>query len=1171
MAKVNLFPESIVRNNFPKLLRLMKTFVLLLVICFAAGARSQSISLNMKQSTLVEVFNQVQKLTGKSFVYKWETIKDAKPVSINVTDASLEEVLNICLKHENLNYTIVDDVVVISKKTQEAPATIPDPLREIKGKITNEQGQPVSGVTITIKGTKQFTTTNEAGEFKIEAGEDVVLVISHVSFETKELRVKEGNEVGVQLKRKVAEVEGVSVSTGYQRISKERFVGSFSQLDSAAYERRAGMGILDRLDGTVTGVLFDKKTAGGVTNLANMQIRGLSTLNSPRAPLVIVDDFPFTQDLSEINPNDVETITVLKDAAAMSIWGARAGNGVIVITTKKGKYNQPIRISISSDITINSKRDLYYYPQMNISDFIDVEEFLFNKGFYDANLSNTITWPIVSPIVEMLAKRRAGKISWADSTTQITAFKELDLRQDLDRYVYRNASLQRYYANMAGGTSTINYSFSAGYNISLNEYQNSDPGKQVTLSSSFAVRPFKKLQILSNIGYTRETNKSSIFSLPSVIYPYAQLADVEGNPLAIPESRRLSYIDTAGGGALLDWRYRPLEELKLADATLTRQLIQANFKAIYQINSWLTAEASYQYMNEFAQTDNYHSLQTYYTRSLINQFTNLSQTIPHLRNPVPVGGILNMTNASQQNQNARARLDINKRFAGMHQVAAMLAAEVSELVSKRTADRFYNYNKEYGSYQSTMDFLNLYPEYVFGSSTIPSGSSYLPVKYTRFVSLSSNVSYTYKSRYTVYLSVRKDGSNLFGVNTNKKWTPLWSSGFSWDLSKESFYNSNWMPYLRIRASYGYAGNPGTATGLPTIDYAQTPAFLTNLPYATTRDAPNPNLKWEKVGIINAAVDFSLFDNRISGSVDIWNKKSTDLIASIPFAPATGIISFTTNTASLKGKGVDINIKSKNIAGAFSWETNFGFSRAKTIVTKLNAQSPLYKASDFITYAINATVGQVVYGMSSYRWAGLDATGNPQGYLNKQISTDYPSIFSDSAKNQVFHGSSIPLTFGFIGNSFTWKNFTLSANITYRFDFYFRKPTINYGLLINSWRGHPDYALRWQKPGDERFTNIPSFVYPVNSSRDGFFQNSEINVLRGDNIRLQDIRLQYNCNVKKWKKKPFENLTLFVYGNNLNVILWRKNISNIDPDYIGPSSITSAPDPRVWTGGIRLTL
>jgi hypothetical protein len=269
-------------------------------------------------------------------------------------------------------------------------------------------------------------------------------------------------------------------------------------------------------------------------------------------------------------------------------------------------------------------------------------------------------------------------------------------------------------------------------------------------------------------------------------------------------------------------------------------------------------------------------------------------------------------------------------------------------------------------------------------------------------------------------------------------------------------------------------------------------------------------------------------------------------------------------ASLKGKGFDLRLNSINTNGAIKWETAFALSHAKVTVTKFDNGG--FKASQFLNSGVNPREGQIAWGLASYKFAGLDPlTGDPQGIYNGAVSKNYVGILNDSIGNQVFHGSAIPLYSGFIFNTVSWRRLSLSANITYRLNFYFRKTTIDYNLLYNSWVGHPDYALRWQKPGDEAHTTVPSMNYPASINRDLFYTNSEVTVKKGDNIRLRDIRLAYQWQNNSAKRVPFKSIQVYLYANDLNVIIWRKEKSVLDPDY----PVSATPPPRTLTAGVNL--
>jgi hypothetical protein len=341
--------------------------------------------------------------------------------------------------------------------------------------------------------------------------------------------------------------------------------------------------------------------------------------------------------------------------------------------------------------------------------------------------------------------------------------------------------------------------------------------------------------------------------------------------------------------------------------------------------------------------------------------------------------------------------------------------------------------------------------------------------------------------------------------------------------------------------------------------------LTN---ANVGTPPNPDLKWEETRILNLGTDFMVIGNRLNGSFEWFHKNSDNIVAQAPVDPTTGVNTFPVNYASLKTNGFEANLSSYNVKGIFSWTTNLGISYAKSIVTKFFGGK--YKASDFDSYSINPSVGKLAYGISSYKWAGLDpSNGDPRGYLNGQVSKNYIGILNDSVQNQVFNGSAIPLYSGFLNNTFNWKNFSFSFNITGRFDYYFRRPSTSSSTLATLLTGYSDYSQRWQRPGDEATTAVPSFVYPIVGSRDQFYTGAEINVLRADNIRLADARIQYSFGNEVSKKAPFRTIQIFAYANNINLILWRAEKSNFDPDFTAGTQFHTAPIPRSLTFGANL--
>jgi TonB-dependent starch-binding outer membrane protein SusC len=1045
----------------------------------------------------------------------------------------------------------------------------------ITGKVINEDNEPIAGATITIKQFSYSTTTDAKGQFTIDHSPFTdTLLISAIGYEPLTYIIDHlpqtiGRPVTIVLHRKIKTLGEVVINTGYQQLYAERSTGAFEKLDNNIVNRRVSTDIISRLEG-VSSVYFDNRNIGG----GAITIRGRSTLFANAYPLIIVDNFPYEGSLSNINPNDVEDITVLKDAAATSIWGVRAGNGVIVITTKKGKYKKPPSLQFNTNITVGTKPDLFYTQDISAADFIDLETYLFSKGFYNGDIANNTTRPPLTPVVELLAQRRAGLINAADSARLIDPLRSIDVRNDLDKYFYRHAVAQQYAINYSGGAENINYVFSFGYDKNLSsEVRNGS--ERLTFSSRSSYTPLKFLELSIGLVYTSQQIESGNNPGQNIrvgngkgLYPYALLAGKDGEPLPVVKDYRYSFIDTAGAGKLLDWKYRPLQELSIADNKAEQSHIRYNFTASFRVSSYFKIDLLYQYEQQKSERKNLSQQNSYSARNLFNRYYNPSLN----RSAVPLGSVLDQYYTVYSSHNGRVQANYHRSWSFIHDVAVIGGAELRQSRSSSANYRTYGYNDDVLTY-TNVNFIDIMPIYAALTSPqlVPNPQNF-SAGISRFVSLYANAAYTFKNRYVFSASGRKDASNLFGVESNQKWVPLWSAGFSWMLNKEKFYKLDFLPYLKIRFTYGYSGNvDNSLSAFTTLRYT-TGAMFTSQQYATIQNPPNPELRWEKLRIANIGFDFALKNDRISGSIDYYRKYGKDLIGLSPVDPTTGVTSslltftFKGNVASMKADGIDLVLNTKNIDGKFSWASSFILSHSSARVTKyIPADLSAYVYLEYGT-TINPIPGKPLYTIYSYPWAGLDpATGDPMGYINGAPSKDYSALTTTTVDKLVYHGSAIPVFFGSLRNSFSWKNFSVSANLVYKLNYYFRRTSLSYSSLFNNWSGHADYAKRWQKPGDENYTYIPSFIYPNSDpNRDNFFITSSPLVEKGDHIRLQDISFSYTVQ-KTNKRSWFKTIQLYSYLNNLGIV-WKANKAGLDPDYFAGGY----PLPKTYAIGIKTT-
>jgi TonB-dependent starch-binding outer membrane protein SusC len=1047
----------------------------------------------------------------------------------------------------------------------------------IHGKVISSDGLPLAGATLKIKGSDAVTSTDAAGAFLIRPTSlKNTLMVSFIGYKTTEfaLPLKTDSSLVITLYPAGAELKAVIVSTGYQDIVQDKATGSFSKVDNTLLNRKISTGVLDRLEDVVPGLLFNKNaiSSGSTTaSQSSINIHGQSTIYGNANPLIVVDNFPYDGDINNINPNDVESITVLKDAAAAAIWGARAGNGVIVVTLKKGRFNHNMKVSVNSNLTLGAKPNLFYQSQMSVPDFIDAEKLLFSQGYYDAADQSPYHDPL-TPVVELLIAERNGTTSAASADAQINALKQYDTRRDLEKYFYRVSADQQYAANITGGSENQRYYLSAGYDKNLNSMKQ-DSYDRYTLNAVNTYSFLKdKLELTAGVYFTQTNtqpntmlyNSSSNNVSNSPYYPYARLADASGNPLPVIAGYRESFAQSATQQGLLNWQYSPLQELGYLNDHIILDDYRINTKLNYKILPFLNAEVLYQYDASKSTGRNLQSEQTYYTRDLINQYTQVDEQ-GNLTYGIPMGGILDQTIQDITSYNFRAQLNYSKTFHDKHELFALAGYEEKELHTLTDGNRYYGYDPDHATVQPVAynTYYNLYPFPGF-TNTIPY-NDYESNLTDRYRSYFANGGYTYDKRYSLSASVRLDQSNLFGVKTNQQGVPLYSLGLGWNVNKEQFYNLSWLPYLKLRATYGYNGNvykgvSAYTTANAANAYGYSPN--TELPYATVQNPPNPELRWERVKVINLGVDFSSKNDLISGSINYYHKNGYDLIGNSAFDPTSGISTFQGNNSNTAGHGLDITISTKNIDRIFKWNTTLLFSQAVDVVTKYNI---VPTSSSLILNEGVPDVGKPLFAIFSRSWAGLDPqTGDPQGFLNGQVSKDYTALTSGSNySNLVYNGSAIPTLFGALRNNFSYRQLSLSVNISYRLNYYFRKVGLDYGTVLTAAGGTADYALRWQKPGDEAHTSVPSMPAVINGARDYFYGSSSILVARGDNVRLQDINLSYELDKEQLHHLPFSSVKLYVYANNLGII-WKANHFNLDPDY----STYGAP-PRTIAFGLKL--
>ena len=1039
----------------------------------------------------------------------------------------------------------------------------------VTGMVKDKSGNGLSHVSLKLIGSGRFIQADELGQFQFLLVRPDTLLVTRTGKIAQRLFVdpSKNSFFEIVLQESINMLQEVEVSTGYYSIPKERVTGSFETINSDLLNRNPDPNIIERLEGISSVLQFDRTiNSGEFSTDPKLRLRGLSSINSQTEPLIILDNFPYEGALNSINPNDVESITLLKDASAASIWGARAGNGVIVITTKKGKFEKSNNLIFGSTWQLSQRPDLSYSSDyLPSASMLDVEDRLFELDNFDVS-----DYSALPEYISLLIDRRNNAISEKEFGVKRDWLAQRDLRKDASKYLYRPALLQQYDLALNGGGSVYNYWLSSSFYKNNSTVQgNSD--KKNTLALRNQIKMSKGLNLSFGINYAWMEGQNNGLTLQGLkiggreLPNYTALVDENGAPAAITGRYAKDYIDQAIENGLLDWNYIPLEEVKLRDKRSNTKDLLINLGMDYTIREGL--KLSLKYQNQRLRTDqtNVYDAASYYVRNLVNQYTQ-----PDLKRIIPEGAIKEGLNNEVSSQSGRIQLDFNGRYGEKNVINAITGAELRETKSfSNPGYRLYGYNDEVLTAQANLDYTTFYPLRPLGSATVPTAPIGMVSLTDRFLSYFFNGAYTYDSKLSLTASLRWDASNLFGVKTNQKGVPLWSAGAAVNLDRFGWMKSDWIDNLKLRTTYGVSGNVNnTVSVYPITSFFSDVNFVTQKNYAQLKSVGNPGLRWEKVRMVNIGLDFGLFNNLLSGSVEYYQKNASDLIGVNFMDPTTGIfetsgfyqINNLMNYAKLRTRGVDLILNTSIGKNRLKWNSALSLSYSANEVLD-------YKANSNVTMSTMVSTPIPIVGKSldlNYAWqsGGLDpATGEllaPDG--TKEYNAYINNARMEDLKDM---GVKFPPYAGVFRNTFSYGNFSLSASVDYKFGFYFRRNTINYSQLFTGGVGHTDYLKRWQNPGDEIGTSVPVFPADKNLSRDELYVNSALMYEKGDFVRLADLQFSYRTFPVFLKNKECR---LFATVRNVGWI-YRANSLGLVPDM--PN--VTYPNPRTWIMGFQINL
>ncbi|HWV69224.1 SusC/RagA family TonB-linked outer membrane protein [Chitinophaga sp.] len=1186
------------------------TLVLLSAFLFAGKvAQAQTISLSARQMPLSKILPELKKQSGYQFFYNDAMLGKATPVSLEVRNASLQEVLKIIFRNQPLTYAIVAKTVVVKDTTISSEI-------DVFGFVRDETGKPAAGISVQEKGTSKGTFSGADGLFVLrDVDAHATLLFKGLNVETSEVGVGGRSDLAtITLKTKITALHeiNVAVSTGYQTISKERSAGSFSKPDMQTVATRStSMNILQRLDGQIPGLVINNSPSAA-TDGSTFLIRGLNTINSSKNPLVVVDGMAVdVSRISTINPQDVADITVLKDATAASIWGARASNGVIVITTKKGKSGR-MKVSYDGFVSFQGRPQYDYFHMMNSSQYIRAMREVFDSvNLYMPYQRATTYDPLnsvygLAPSNQILYDMKNGVISPQVGNAKLDSLARINNNSQIGDIWYRPAMLMNHTITVSGGTDKHTY-----YNsFSYTDNKSYTPGSKDNTFKLNTRQDFNFNRVLKVYISADLTNNSTSgirpVSADNRYLPYQLFRDASGNALSMPymgylSERERPNIENLGK---ISMDYNPIDNMTTGYSKSNTFSGRFNTGVTVNLYKGLTFEGVYGYIKESGRTRVYDDVNNYQQRAYIMNFAVANNDGTVTYNLPTKGGRYTVYNSSLDNWVVRNQLHYDKNWNnGKHQLTALAGAEAQEQRTVTNRSTVYGYDEALQTYP-LLDYKLLTTTGIIGpilptgidrkssklSTSNEENGSYFgeseTVPRSRFTSYYGNVAYMFLRKYNINASWRNDQSNLFGLNTSAQRKPVWSVGVKWNIANESFMDHvSWVDALAVRATYGLTGMspiPGRAASYDIFKPA-TVRYVPGGQALSILTLSNPDLTWESTKTYNIGIDFGFLRNRLSGSIDLYKKNTDNLLGDLPVNPLVGTSSIYGNVGSLTNRGIDLTISSLNIdAGRFSWSTTLNMSYNKNKITNLGLiTAPITRGDQLVDR--NYVVNYPAFAVFSYNYAGLDAAGDPQirladGKVTKALNVTKP-------EDMVFKGVYQPVWSGGFANMFNYNGWSLSVNaifnmgnIMYR-DMNTRySGTFNVGYMnFQSGNINSEFANRWMQPGDELTTNVPRFVAnPSTSSalrNTTYYTRGDINLVDASYIKIRDITLAYQVPAPVLRMLRVEGLSLRAQLSN--VMLWKANHYGLDPEFsnstaAGSGSIMPANQKAV-TIGAHLTL
>ena len=1166
-------------------------------------AQNSTVNLNYKDASFVEVINEFRKQTGVKFMYNLEKVKNKRCKDLVVKNVPTQQAIDIVLKHFNLAYSMVEGVVVVKEQPEK-----PQNPRTIKGTVLDENGSALPGVTVLVKGTTIGDSTDVKGNFSITLpGEkDNSLIFSFIGMQTQVIKCTDDKPLKITMKTDASQLEEVTViSTGYSSLPRKDMVGAYTTVKAEDIMMPAYNSIDQMLQGKIPGMVV-VNSSSRIGSTPKITIRGTSTIFGNTDPLWVVDGIiqpdplpidassAVTEDMknlignqiSWLNPSDIETITVLKDASATAIYGSKASNGVIVITTKKGSAERT-SIRYSTHFSFRTRPNYGMFNYMNSKERIQ-----FSKEAYDAGVRyQSDPLPQIYTYEGLMAMYNKRLINENDFMKQMEQLETCNT--DWFDILCRNSFSHNHNLSISGGSQKVTYNASFGYSSSHGT-QKGDDMTQFTSRLNVNTQFTKSLSITFNLsgsfsdkkGYGPGVNPQSYANQTSRAIPV-----YDENGKRVFYKRYYEYQLNRSGQ--LEYGYNILNEMENSYSKNNSKNFNVSINADWSITDWL----KYQFVGSIAySTNNSESFAGEKTSYIERNYrgyaygTEPSGSARFNAALLPFGGELATNVINNTSYNMQHKVVFSRTINEIHRLNAMAAMEIRSGENKNNTNTVWGYVPERGEILVSPTYPT---EITPVGGTVPISWGALDKLYqggwknttitNNYVSFFVTFAYSLKDRYVFNANVRSDASNRFGQDANKQFDPTYSFGISWRMAEEEFVKTYlpWLNQLNLRATYGVQGNVVTSISPDLITQYQGILPGYNEYYLTISSLPNPLLKWERTKTWNLGLDLQLF-NGISMSLEYYGRRSNAIINQ-DIAQEYGMNAMKLNGGRIHNHGLEYSVNITPYQRKdFVWTIGINASKNwnRTQNNDIRTKAGKITKSNFLTGSSDRFLkkGYPLSAFWSYSFAGLDPeTGYPTFNLIDFEEAD-PDI--DPTTFLVYSGQKDPYFTGGVNTRARYKSFSLGVNFSVLLGAKKRLPNpyqnFSHGKLPDPFYNlSKDLLKRWQKTGDEKHTIYPALYTSVEDLYniqlpDGTMSNSiydmwgqsDAMVVNASFLRCTQISLSWNMPKQICSKFGATNCSISANVNNPFVI-GSSRFNGFDPE-LGDSVM-----PKIFSFGLSV--